>query len=282
MKRKAEAFCKLKLALLCVLSLQAQQRIVSTAPVITETLFAIGAGDRVVAVSDYCHYPAEAATRPKIGSYLRPNVEAIVRLRPDLAIVERLPNSVLDQLKVAGINVVSVGVGDVEQNLKTMDTIAGAVGLADRGRKLTAGIREELASMRKANAGKPTKSMVFIVGRVPGRLEGLIAVGKGSYLNELMAVAGGKNLFSDAATAYAKISLEAIVRMKPAIILDMGEMAQTVGITDEHKRAVEALWKSRRDVPSRVQAVADDIFVVPGPRMVNAARAFHSIIHAQP
>jgi len=273
---------RLLLVLLTAVALHAQQRIVSTAPVITETLFAIGAGNRVAAVSDYCHFPAEARTRPKIGSYLRPNVETIVRLRPDLVIVERLPNSVLDQLKIAGINVISVGVGDVEANLKLMETVATAAGLAPKGRALTSSVREQLESIRKANASKKRQTAAFIVGRVPGRLEGLIAVGRGSYLNELMAIAGGRNLFGDAATPYAKISLEAIVRLKPDVIIDMGEMAQTEGVTDEQKRAVQTLWKSRKDVPSRIYPVADDIFVVPGPRMVDAARAFQKIFHPAP
>ena len=121
--------------MLATLAIHAQQRIVSTAPAITETLFAIGAGDRVVGVSDFCHYPIEVKTRTKIGSYLRPNVEAIVRLRPDLVIVERLPNSVLEQLKITGIKVITVGPGDVEQNLKLMETVAQAVGLAQQGQE---------------------------------------------------------------------------------------------------------------------------------------------------
>lgn len=259
----------------------AQQRIVSTAPAITETLFAIGAGNRVVGISDYCHYPPEAKTRPKIGSYLRPNVEAIVRLRPDLVIVERLPNSILDQLGVTGIKVITVGPGDVEQNIKLMETVSSAAGLAEQGRKLTAGIRAELAKVKQAGSAKPPRTVMFIVGRVPGRLEGMIAVGRGSYLNELIAMAGGRNLFGDSATAYPKISLEAVVRLKPDVILDMGDMAETTGITDQHKRAVEQMWKNRKDVPSRVHAIADDIFVVPGPRMVDAAKAFHTLIHTQ-
>jgi iron complex transport system substrate-binding protein len=268
--------------LFAALSLGAQQRIVSTAPAITETLFALGAGDRVVVVSDFCHFPPEVKSRAKIGSYLRPNVETMVRLRPDLVIVERLPNTVLEQLKVTGIKVVAVGPGDVEQNLKLMQTVAQTVGLEQQGQKLTSGIRQELEAIRKSNSGRVPKTVMFIVGRVPGRLEGMIAVGRGSYLNELMLIAGGRNLFADSATAYPKISLEAVVRLKPEVIIDMGDMADTVGVTEVHKRSVEGLWKSRKDVPSRVHAVADDIFVVPGPRMVNAARAFQTLIHAKP
>src|SRR6266403_2357151 len=84
------------------------KRIVSTAPSITETLFALGLGDRVVGVSTYCHYPPEAAKRPRIGTYLRPNVEAIVALRPDLVILQSLPNGAGPQLSRMKLNVLEV------------------------------------------------------------------------------------------------------------------------------------------------------------------------------
>lgn len=259
--------------------MSAQSRIVSTSPAITETLFAIGAGPRVVGISTFCHYPPETAKIPRIGTYLKPNVEAIVRLRPDLVFVERLPNQALDQLQGAGLKVVPVAPGDVETNLRMMESIASAAGKQAEGHALTGRIRAELKRIREAALKRKTKSVVFLVGRTPGALEGMIAVGKGSYLNELLAIAGGRNLLADSAVAYPKVSLEAMVRLQPDVILDMGDMAETVGVTAAHKRAVEQLWQGRRDIRGRAHAIADDIFVVPGPRMVDAAREFHRLIH---
>jgi iron complex transport system substrate-binding protein len=256
-----------------------QSRIVSTSPAITETLFAIGAGSRVVGISTYCHYPPETAKIPRIGTYLKPNVEAIVRLRPDLVFVERLPNQALDQLQGAGLKVVRVAPGDVETNLRMMESIASAAGRQAEGRAVSGRIRAELKRLREAAAKRKAKSVLFLVGRTPGALEGMIAVGKGSYLNELLAIAGGRNLLADSAVAYPKVSLEAIVRLQPDVILDMGDMAETVGVTAAHKQAVEQLWRSRRDIRASAHAIADDIFVVPGPRMVEAAREFHRLIH---
>jgi iron complex transport system substrate-binding protein len=260
-------------------ALLAQNRIVSTSPAITETLFALGLGERVVGVSEYCHYPPEAASRTKVGSYLRPNVETIVRLKPDIVIVERLPNNATEQLKIAGIRVNPVVVGNVQDNLRMMEAIAAATNAQDRGKALTSKIRTALDRVRADGAAHERKTCLFIVGRTPGQLESMIAVGKGSYLNELITIAGGRNMLAESAASYPKISLETVVRLQPDVIIDMGDMAQTEGVTEQHKRSVEQLWKSRADIRSRVHAVASDIFVVPGPRMVDAALAFERLLH---
>ncbi len=267
---------------LCGVPLLAQQRIVSTAPAITETLYALGVGARVVGVSTYCHFPAEAATKPKIGTYLQPNVEAIIRLKPDLVIIERLAPQALEKLKAAGLRVRRIDTGNVATNLRMIEDIATAVQLPEAGLALSKRIATQLAAVEASTASRKKLRVTFIVGRTPGRLEGIIAVGKGSYLNELIQKAGGTNIFADSPITYPKISLESLVRLQPDVILDMGDMAETVGVTDAHKRSVEALWRARNEIKGRAQAVASDIFVVPGPRMVDAAREFRRIIHGEP
>jgi iron complex transport system substrate-binding protein len=260
-------------------ALLSQQRVVSTAPGITETLYALGAGSRVVGVSTYCRFPAEAANKPKIGTYLQPNVEAILRLKPDLVILEKLAPQALDQLKRAGIPVRRIDTGNVATNLKMMEDIADSIGLRQAGLELTQKVRAQFKSIAASTASKPKKRVVFIVGRNPGRLEGIIAVGKQSYLNELIDTAGGVNVFADSPISYPKVSLESLIRMHPDLIVDMGDMAETAGVTEQQKRSVEALWRTRPEIKARVHAVADDIFVVPGPRMVDAALEFRRLIH---
>ncbi len=251
--------------------LTAQNRIVSTTPAITETLFALGLGSRVVGVSTYCHFPPEAASRPKIGTYLQPNLEAILRLRPDMVIMERLAPQTIDQLKRAKIRVEQISTGDLRTNLQMIEDIGRFAGAADQARALRARMQSEFDRMRAMPQQQSRRKVVFVVGRSPGRLEGIVAVGRGSYLNELIAIAGGVNVLADSSLSYPKLSLESMIRLQPDVIIDMGDMAETVGVSQEHKRAVEALWKSRSDLKARVHAVASDIFVVPGPRMVDAA-----------
>jgi iron complex transport system substrate-binding protein len=261
---------------------QQPQRIVSTSPSITETLFAIGVGSRVVGVSNYCHFPADVDRLPRTGTYLKPNVEVIARLKPDMVIVQRLPNSAHDQLRALSIPVAETETGNLQKNFDSILAIGKAAGATPAARALVERMNKQLAALRGKKSGKAPRSVAFIVGRTPGRLEGLVVVGGGSYLSELMTIAGGRNVFGDTNQDYVKTSLESVMRRNPDVLIDMGEMADTVGVTENAKRAVVSLWGTQPSLKAvrerRVYAVASDIFVVPGPRMVDAAQAFAEML----
>jgi iron complex transport system substrate-binding protein len=257
------------------------KRIVSTSPYITETLFALGLGPRVIAVSEYCRYPAEAAKLPRIGSYLQPNVEVIARLKPDLVLIERLPNQTRPQLSTLSIATAEVEIGNLRRNLDNMRIIGRAAGAAAEADALIKRIEASMELIRQRAKGLATPSLAFVVGRSPGRLDGLIVVGGGSYLSELIAMAGGRNAFGDSSLGYVKTSLETMLRRNPDVIVDMGEMAETVGVTEAQKKAVVSLWGTQKILKSRVFAVASDIYVVPGPRMVDAVRSFAAMLHPE-
>lgn len=257
-------------------------RVVSTAPSFTEMMFALGAGNHVVAVSTYCHYPPEVDKLPRVGSYLQPNIEAIARLQPDLALVHAEQRDALAQL--AGLKVPTLALRNttLEETLQSATQIGNAIGMVQEGAMLERELRAKLAAIEKKNAGK-ARTLLFIVGRTPGRLDGMIAVGSGSFLNDLIRIAGGRNVLFDSKVAYPRISLETIIRLDPDVIVDMGDMAVTVGVTEEHKRSVLKLWEAQKAVRAvrqkKVFAVAADIFVVPGPRVTEAAEAFATMMH---
>ena len=271
-----------RLLLVSLAAWAAPQRIVSTAPSFTETLYAMGAGERVVAVSTYCHYPAAVEKLPRIGTYLQPNVEAIARLKPDLVLVHAEQRAVVAQLAGLGIKTLALRNTTLEDTLGTIPLVGAAIGMKAQAAALEKSLRFRLATIAKRNEGKGARPLLFIVGRTPGRLDGMIAVGRGSYLNDLIRVAGGRNVLADSPVAYPTISVEGVVRLDPDVIVDMGDMAATVGITAEHKRAVEKLWAGQPAIRAvsnkRVHAVAADIFVVPGPRVVEAAEAFAAML----
>ncbi|HUQ91609.1 MAG TPA: ABC transporter substrate-binding protein [Bryobacteraceae bacterium] len=258
------------------------RRIVSTAPSFTETLYAIGAGDRVIGVSVHCHFPERVKTLPKVGTYIRPNIEAIVRLKPDLVLVHRDQQRVAEQLNRLGIATLGLTNTGLEDTFTTIREAGAALNLTGEAMKLEQSIRVRLEALRRASSGQAGRSLVFVVGRRPGRLEGLVAVGKGSFLNELITIAGGRNALADSPITYPRISLEAVLRIDPDVIVDMGDMAETVGVTEAHKQEVVKLWQSQNDlkavITGRVYAVAADIFVVPGPRMAEAAEEFAKML----
>jgi len=276
------------LLLTALLALQAAAqpaRIVSTAPSVTELLFALGLGSRVVGVTTYCHYPPEVQKLPKVGNYLQFNLETIASLKPDLVVVLNNPTRIAMQLRSMKINVLELEHETVPEIFRSIDRLGTATGAAAPAQRLAAGLRAKLDSIRVRTAGLPRRKMMFIVGRNPGTLDGLVAVGRGSYLNEIMDVAGGVNVFRDAPAPYPKVGLEEIIARNPDVIVDMGDMAQTSGVTDEHKQAVARLWGRAPTVSAvkqkRVFAVASDIYVVPGPRMVDAALAFAHMLHPE-
>ena len=126
---------------------------------------------------------------------------------------------------------------------------------------------------------------MFVVGRTPGRLDGLIVVGKASYLNEVIQLAGGENIFRDATAAYPQVSLEEVISRNASVIIDIGDMGDQLAVTPEHQREVMALWQRVPSVEAvkrgRVFAIAPDQYLVPGPRVVDAARAMFKMLHPE-
>jgi len=273
-------------ALLCgPLCAQAPKRIVSTAPSITELLYALGLGDRIVGVDRFSRYPPEALQKPRIGDYVNPNLETIASLRPDLVIISVNPVKLAERLGVLRLKVLEIDQDGLAKLYDSFRVVGQATGAAAQADKLAATVREQLDAVRMRAAPLKKTRMMFVVGRTPNRLDGLIVVGQASYLNEIIALAGGENVFRDAVAPYPGVSLEEVLARNPDVIVDMGDMADTVGVTDAHKREVTSLWERLSSVAAvkqhRVYAVASDIYVQPGPRVVDAAKAFLEMLHPE-
>ncbi|MCC6585074.1 MAG: cobalamin-binding protein [Bryobacterales bacterium] len=270
---------------LALLLAAAPQRIVSTTPSITEILFALGLGGKVVGVTNYCRYPAEARKLPKIGTYIQPDLERITALRPDLVVIQKNPIQLQTKLQRLGLKVLELEYDTVEQTYGAIEQMALTAGVKEKGTALNARLRGELQDIRDKTRTAKVQSMVFIIGRNPGAVEGLIAVGRASYLADLFQIAGGRNAFQDTVASYPKITMEELLSRNPDVIVDMGDMAQTEGVTEAQRKAVIQLWSRHRALKAvrenRVFAVASDAYVVPGPRMVDAARAFARMLHPE-
>ena len=261
----------------------AQARIVSTSPSITETLFALGLGDRVVAVSRYCRYPAEVLALPKVGTFLQPDVELIARLRPDLAIVNPGPNGIERRLSTMRIPFTTVQQGGLANVYSSIRIIGGAAGIQNRAEALVSELQARLQRVRAAVSGRAPQKVLIIVGRSPGTLTDLVAVGRGSYMSDLAAIAGGVNVLpGDMIPQYPRISMETVIRLAPDVIIDAGDMGDTPGDRRSRQVLTEGLWKQQRLAAAksgRVHAVISDAFVVPGPRVVEATETMALWLH---
>jgi ABC-type Fe3+-hydroxamate transport system substrate-binding protein len=263
----------------------APQRIVSAAPAVTETLFALGLGDRVVGVTTHCRFPEEARKKPKIGGYLRPSLETIVALRPDLVIAERSPSNLATQLAGLKIPAVEVDFKTLPDILASFQKIADAAGVPERGVALRNSIDRQMDQIRNRVKTYEHVKMMFVVGRTAGTLTGIIVVGGASYLSELMRIAGGVNAFTDSTVAYPKVTLEEVLARDPDVILDRADMGDQSAATEAQKRAVINLWRTYPMLKAvkhdSVIFGISDIFFVPGPRIVDAAQAFAKMLHPE-
>lgn len=243
----------------------------------------MGLGDRVVGVTRFCGYPPEAQLKPKIGDYTSPNLEAIAALRPDLVVIQSNPIHLADHLAALKLHVLEIDQENIAAIYKSIHQVGAVTGTEQRAAQLSDSIRAGLAKVRARVATLPRVRMMFVIGRSPDGLDGLVVAGRASYLNEAIEIAGGENVFRDAMAAYPAVSLEEVMARNPAVIVDMGDMADTVGVTEQHKRSVIALWDRIPTLAAvkqhRVFAVASDIYVVPGPRVVDAAKAFAEMLH---
>jgi len=254
-------------------------RIVSVAPSITETLFALGAGDEIVGVTTYDKYPEAAKTKPKIGGYRTPDLEGILVKRPDLVFMMKSRPDIAQKLRSAGIDVVESQPENLAGIYDEIQTIAAKIGVPERGRAMVQSIDKDIhaAPARAPTGKKPT--VLFIVGRTPGTISGLIAVGRGSYLNELIDFAGGSNIFADAAVSYPHVGLEDIIHRDPDVIIDMGHDEM---VAESQRQAVKQLWQKydflKAVKKSAVFPVSADYFVTPGPRVGLAVRDIRRMI----
>jgi iron complex transport system substrate-binding protein len=258
----------------------APHRIVSTAPSITEMLFALGVGDQIVGVTTYCTYPEAAKAKPKIGGYLNPSLEAILAQRPDLVFVLRNQSDIGRNLRQGGVNVVELDHENRSGIYESIKTIANEIGLPERGRTLIASIEKELREASYKPDSKTRKpAVLFIVGRTPGSVTDLIVVGRGSYLNELIELAGGLNVAADAVIPYPRFSFEEVIHRNADVIIDMGHNGME---TSAQKRTVKQLWRQysflRAVQREAVFPVSADYFITPGPRIGQAVRDIRKMI----
>lgn len=259
------------------------QRIVSTAPSLTETLFALGLGGRVAGVTEFCRYPPEAAAKPKIGTFIDPNFERILALKPDLVLVVRNPVQLAEKLRRLGLNAVEVGQDTVSEILASIGQIGRLTGAEAQARALTARIEADLAAVRHRAAGLPRRRVLFLVGRSPGTLQGMVGAGPGTFLDELIRLAGGDNVLASSPIAYPRVSVEQILAADPDVILDMGDFAHQEGKPMESEAQFRRLWASypmlRAVRQGSVKQVANEVMIRPGPRVGEAARRFLELIH---
>ena len=257
----------------------APARIISLVPAVTEMLFAIGAGSRVIAVSSFDTYPPEVKSLAAVGGLLDPDIERIIRLRPDLVVVYGSPSDVGAQLTRAGIATFPYVLGGLDNLTSTMRTLGSIAGTAPQADAAVAAIEARLDAIRRRVAGRRRPRTLLVFGREPGALRAIDASGGIGFLNDIVTLAGGDNVFASEKRESLRVTTEAILAAAPEVIIDLHYGRS---LSPEQIDLEREAWKTVPAVPAvregRVALLVGDEFVVPGPRVVNAAEAIADVI----
>jgi iron complex transport system substrate-binding protein len=241
------------------------ERLVALAPAAVELVYALGLDGRLVGVDDFSSWPPEVAEKPRLGGLFDPNLEAIVALEPDLAILLPSQRDLGRRLESLGIEILEIrsdSLGDVEA---AMVAVAERCGVPERGRSLAAELREALAPRPLP---RPLRVMVAL-GREPGSLSHLVVAGGGNFYDELLTRLGVTNVFAETAAAYPQVGVEAVLARRPEVILEI--LYQEVLPDSPLAAALREDWRPLGDVPAvrdgRIEILGGSHLVVPGPRL---------------
>ncbi|MBT3287738.1 MAG: ABC transporter substrate-binding protein [Victivallales bacterium] len=259
------------------------QRIISLAPSITETLFALGLGDAVVGVTRYCDYPKEAKGKQDVGGYFDPNYEAILGLEPDLVVTMPEHEKTRAYLAERGIRTLTVSHKTIPGILASIQTLGEHGGVPERAAALIADLRRRMARVAEQIPSGTRPKVMIVMGRdVEAKTMGSIYIaGRGGWYDELLNAAGGENAFLDTMPS-PRVSAEGILKINPEVIVEMlGDMN---GAPPDRQKAMQ-VWRPLAGVKAvregRVHLFLDDFAIIPGPRFVLTLERLARVLHPE-
>jgi iron complex transport system substrate-binding protein len=248
-------------------------RIVSLAPSITEMLFAIEAGEQLVGVTDFCDYPPEALKKPKVG-YSNPNLESLVALQPDLVVAPNdfLKPDVIVKLEQLKIPVFILADKNVEGIFAHIQTLGRIVGRSPKADAVAMELRKQVAAIQQRIQGAAPVRVLYVLNSQP-----LITVGPGSFIDQLIGMAGGANVAAKSATPYPRLSMETVLQEDPEILVF--PVGKAEGISESEQQTWRQ-WTTMTAVKrGRLHQISADWLNRPGPRIARGLEALAEILH---
>jgi iron complex transport system substrate-binding protein len=260
-------------------SQQRSQRIVSLSPNLTEIVFALGLGDKVVGVSNNCDWPIEAKQKPKMGTFWQPNTEAIIAAKPDLVICESFlqHKEVAETLKRAGLRVASLHAESIKELYSVILSIGQGTGCSDKAEPLAAKIKNDIDQIRAKSSSARKAKVLWAVQTEPMRV-----VGVKTFVNEIIDLAGGQNVIEPTGDQYPSVGTETILTCGAEVIIQsaMG----TEDITKQQETA-EKFWSRFANLPAvknkKVYVIEADTVLRLGPRLPEGAMAVAKLLHPE-
>ncbi|MBN1195945.1 MAG: ABC transporter substrate-binding protein [Candidatus Aminicenantes bacterium] len=260
------------------------QRIVSLSPNITEILFALGAGDRVVGISRYCDYPPEVTGLPRVGGLVDPDYEAIVSLQPDLVILLNSHDDAARELKKLGISTLKVPHRTVDDIHLSILRIGRVCGVFERAESLVSVLKRGTNAIRLAVMDRSRPRVLLCVGRSTSssQLGAIYVAGRDGFFDRLIDLAGGENVCAEERAAFPQISAEGVIRLNPDVIVDLANMSGKIPLPEAE---LATPWQSLAGVAAvrnkRVHVWTDTQGLRPGPRYAKFLFRLASLLHPE-
>lgn len=260
------------------------ERIVAMAPSVTEIVFALGLGGRLVGRTDYCKYPREALEKPSIGGYLNPNYERIVGLHPDLVILLEAAGPPLPGFHKLQLPAIEVSHKNIEGILESIPRIGAVCGAGPRAEAIVADIHHRLDRLKMKTAGLPRPRVLVAIERTlgAGTLQDVYIAGRDGHIDRVVELAGGTNAYQEGTARFPVVSREGIIKLNPDVIIDL---VAGVSGSPADDAAARADWRTLPRVEAvrerHVYAITDDFATVPGPRFILLVEKLARLLHPE-
>ena len=261
-------------------SYKSANRIISTSPSITETLFALGLGERVVGVTDFCEYPPEACRLPSIGGMTNPNMEVLLSLQPDLVLHQSHSARMARNTETLGIPSLGIKMDILGDILNSIKVLGRTLGIEDNAEQLLKKLTEGINFYKNKLNGVRPKEALLLLGDSsdPGR--DVYATGHGTFLHGLLEISGGKNIIPPTMARYPRLTKEYIVEKSPEIIIEAGPKSR---LSQEQIKERIKGWQRFPSIQAvqkgQIHYIGADYILIPGPRLLNILEQFSKAIH---
>ncbi len=260
------------------------QRIITLAPSFTEIAYALDLSDNIVAVTDYCDFPAEVINLPKVGGIVDPNLEAIVALQPDLVILlasQQRTIKQLQQLNIPTLAIFNATLGDVQN---AIHVIGQYTHHQHQAQQLLTEIDQKITTIEEKLIGLARPRVMITMGHSIGNqhMKQVFIAGQNDFYNDLITLAGGENAYQDKQIDVPSLSIEGIMQINPEVIIDIFPEA------DDHDADLNNVlqqWQNLEYIDAvknnRVHIIQEDYATIPGPRIFLLLDQFARLIHPE-
>lgn len=255
---------------------QPVERIVSLAPSVTETIYALGLQDHLAGDTDYCVYPPDARNKPKVGGSINPNIESIAALHPDVVVVTKTLNRLETVRALEGLHipVYAMNAQTVEEIISSTRRLAHALGYSESAAAVTKDMQRRLSELSQRLAGTTPKTVLFVVWQQP-----LISIGRNTFIADALKHAGAESIV-DSTQNWPQMSLEEVVKLQPEFLVSAASHTGE-GAVDTEALAKLPGWRSLVAVQKHKFILVDEAIDRPGPSIANAIEEIARKLHPE-